>query len=536
MKKTLSTATLAAIVAATAFAGYLQHVAVDMSDSRQNFPLRVARGEVVDLSVDFFDEGAPIDISGSPFVSLECKTNGMAGAESFAVPGAATNGNSALFRVKVDDFCPEASGTWTCVVSNEWATLARVGGPVFVRGTAAASSHALPKSALAGYATTNWTAAAIEGALAALPPESDPVFEEWAAANTNRYITAHQSLEPATNYTDEAVARATGNYGAVSNRAMRAALLDSAQTFTAPQNFARVPTVKVTGAGNPDISITLYSWEYDLYSGNSASVGIYSYATGESYHNDIYTEGAKSAAANGETRADFGTWGTFPITYTADDWETSESATFTVDYAEFYYSGGAFHLYLSASSGGNLSYTFSATLSTSYYDEGYGDDHYYYGYGWAASTSSSLYDYGRDESRQHRGFEGVEISSSGFEPVVSTRLATKEELDALPGYAALASATNATLSAARAFASSATNDAVAASAAYSDNSTNALAAAWRGNADMGLLVLGGELAVTTNGAPAWRTFALPVRCDAGLVITNGGAVWRVPAMRLGEVE
>lgn len=70
MKNTLAAATLAAIVAATTFAGYVQHVSVDVSDSRQNYAIRVARGEVIDLSIDYFDEGEPLDISGSESLAL----------------------------------------------------------------------------------------------------------------------------------------------------------------------------------------------------------------------------------------------------------------------------------------------------------------------------------------------------------------------------------------------------------------------------------------------------------------------------------
>ena len=194
MKKTLSTATLAAVVAATAFAGYLQHVAVDVSDSRQNFPLRVARGEIVDLSVDFSDEGEPLDISGSEVV-LHTRTNGMAAAESWQTSGTATN-NSALFVLDVDAVLPQAAGQWSCVASRDGRTLARVGGTAYVRGTAAGTVAALPQNALSGYATTNYVNDAI-GAIDV--DETDPAWSAWADANTNRlgYVSHVEGAETA---------------------------------------------------------------------------------------------------------------------------------------------------------------------------------------------------------------------------------------------------------------------------------------------------------------------------------------------------
>ena len=150
--KTLAAA-LAAGAAATAAAqgaaGYVQHVEGDVSDSRQNFPLRVARGETVDLSIDFLDRGAPLDISGAA-VTLHTRTNGMDAAESWQVPGTATN-NSALFVLDVDAVLPLASGQWSCVASRDGRTLARLGGPAYVRGTAAGTVAADPVSALEGY-------------------------------------------------------------------------------------------------------------------------------------------------------------------------------------------------------------------------------------------------------------------------------------------------------------------------------------------------------------------------------------------------
>jgi hypothetical protein len=149
MKKTLATATLAAIVAATAFAGYLQHVAVDVSDSRQNFPLRVARGEVVDLSIDYFDEGEPLDISGSEVI-LHTRTNGMDAAYSWQTPGTVSS-NSALFTLDVDAKLPEVSGIWSVDFVRNGEKVTRPGGQAWVRGTAAGTVAADPVSALEGY-------------------------------------------------------------------------------------------------------------------------------------------------------------------------------------------------------------------------------------------------------------------------------------------------------------------------------------------------------------------------------------------------
>lgn len=143
---------LAAIAALPAIAGYVQHVSGDVDDSRRQFPLRVARGEVVDVSVDFLDRGEPLDISGAE-VTLHTMTNGMSRAESWRTPGTATN-NSALFVLDVDAVLPAPSGEWSCVATRGNRTLARLGGPAYVRGTAAGSVAADPVPALAGYATT----------------------------------------------------------------------------------------------------------------------------------------------------------------------------------------------------------------------------------------------------------------------------------------------------------------------------------------------------------------------------------------------
>ena len=164
-----------------ALGAYVQSVPGDVADSRQNFPLRVARGEIVDLSIDFFNDGEPLDITGAD-VTLHTRTNGMDAAESWQTVGTATN-NSALFVLDVDAVLPLAAGQWSCVASRDGRTLARLGGPAYVRGTAAAQSAALPQNALAGYATTNYVADAI----AAIDvDETDPVFAEWADANTNQ--------------------------------------------------------------------------------------------------------------------------------------------------------------------------------------------------------------------------------------------------------------------------------------------------------------------------------------------------------------
>ena len=175
-------AIVSALRSVAAFAGYLQHVPGDVADSRQNFPLRVARGEVVDLSIDFFNDGEPLDINGAD-VTLHTRTNGMDAAESWQTVGTATN-NSALFVLDVDAVLPLAAGQWSCVASRDGRTLARVGGPAYVRGTAAAQSAALPQNALSGYATTNYVNAAI-GAIDV--DETDPAWSAWVDANTNRF-------------------------------------------------------------------------------------------------------------------------------------------------------------------------------------------------------------------------------------------------------------------------------------------------------------------------------------------------------------
>lgn len=151
--KRLCTILATALAALTAIAGYVQHVPADVSDSRQNFPLRVARGEVVDVSVDFLDRGEPLDLAGAE-VTLHTRTNGMDAAVSWQTSGTATN-NSALFVLDVDAVLPQAAGQWSCVALRGGRTLARIGGPAYVRGTAAGSAAALPQSVLSGYATTN---------------------------------------------------------------------------------------------------------------------------------------------------------------------------------------------------------------------------------------------------------------------------------------------------------------------------------------------------------------------------------------------
>lgn len=177
-------ALLALSALATHAGGYVQHVPGDVSDSRQQFQLRVARGEVVDLSIDFLDGGEPLDITGAA-VTLHTRTNGMDAAVSWQTSGTATN-NSALFVLDVDAVLPQAAGQWSCVALRGGRTLARIGGPAYVRGTAAGSAAALPQSVLAAYATTNYVAEAV----AAIPPfvETDPIFETWA--ETNKYVKA----------------------------------------------------------------------------------------------------------------------------------------------------------------------------------------------------------------------------------------------------------------------------------------------------------------------------------------------------------
>lgn len=168
-------------------AAYVQHVTGDVEDSRRQFPLRVARGETVDLSIDFLDGGEPLDISGAE-VTLHTRTNGMSRAESWQTPGTATN-HSALFVLDVDAVLPAPSGEWSCVATRGGRTLARLGGPAYVRGTAAASAAALPQDALAGYATTGYVARAVAGidipsTNGFIRVEADPTVPAWAKAAT----------------------------------------------------------------------------------------------------------------------------------------------------------------------------------------------------------------------------------------------------------------------------------------------------------------------------------------------------------------
>ena len=142
-------AIVSALLSVAAFAGYVQHVAVDVADSRQNYAIRVARGEVVDLSIDYFDEGAPLDISGSEVV-LHTRTNGMDSAYSWQTPGTVSS-NSALFTLDVDAKMPFVSGSWSVDFTRDGEKVTRPGGQAWVRGTAAGTVAADPVSALEGY-------------------------------------------------------------------------------------------------------------------------------------------------------------------------------------------------------------------------------------------------------------------------------------------------------------------------------------------------------------------------------------------------
>ena len=313
------------LAALPAFAGYVQRLPVDVSDSRRNYPLRVARGEVVDLSVEFLNGGEPLDISGAE-VALHTRTNGMDAALSWQTPGTATNGNAAAFVLDVDAVLPLASGEWTAVASSGGRVLARAGGPAYVRGTAAGSAAAEPASVLAAYATTGYVDRAVAASTNGLlrveedptvpswakspnPPEPiefDPVFSAWRDdtsayfAGTSAYATYADSANSAVSaysadsassagsagYADSAGTASYADTAAYAEAAASAAVADSAgwadvalglddsgQTRTYSDIAAEIAAA-TNGVPRPDLAAVAYTGDFaDITNVPEARVG-----------------------------------------------------------------------------------------------------------------------------------------------------------------------------------------------------------------------------------------------------------------------
>lgn len=131
---------------------------IRMIDTREthDLPLDLLRQETVELRVRASNYGAPVDLSGWT-VTLHGRTNGQSAAESYqaaGVAGIAGEAGSAAagwmsVRVDVDAWWPHGadSGVWTLAATNAADRIMRAGGPLAVRGTAAADARvSLPQS------------------------------------------------------------------------------------------------------------------------------------------------------------------------------------------------------------------------------------------------------------------------------------------------------------------------------------------------------------------------------------------------------
>lgn len=148
--------------------------------------LAIMHGESIELRVRLLNYAAPVDLTGWSIV-LHGQTNGQAAAESYQVAGvaglpadaaaAAQGWASVLVHVSAWWPADAAAGRWTLVAASPAADVRvmRAGGPLTVRGTAAADAAApLPQTVTATLraewqadlaAATNTLAASLQGSI-----------------------------------------------------------------------------------------------------------------------------------------------------------------------------------------------------------------------------------------------------------------------------------------------------------------------------------------------------------------------------------
>lgn len=141
--------------------------------------LGLVHGETIELRVRLLNYTEPIDLSESGWaITLHGRTNGQSEAESYSVTGyvgtadsvAAASEGWASAEVDVSAWWPAtaSSGTWTLLATNASARIARAGGPLTVRGTAAADVMAPVPQSVADGLRAQWLAD-IAAATNALP-------------------------------------------------------------------------------------------------------------------------------------------------------------------------------------------------------------------------------------------------------------------------------------------------------------------------------------------------------------------------------